>query len=119
VRLNWNKGGASLVPECTLSPKALSRMITQRAKYALHALLALAKADTMMIGEIARSERIPRKFLEQILLDLKRHGIVQSRRGRGGGYSLLMPSNRITFGQVFTRLGWAHRALALLESNCL
>ena len=42
-----------------------------------------------MVGEIAAQEKIPRKFLEQILLELKRHGIVQSRRGKFGGYGLL------------------------------
>jgi Rrf2 family protein len=76
-------------------------MISQRAKYALHALLALARAnESLMVGEIAANEHIPRKFLEQILLELKRHGIVQSRRGRSGGYGLLMPADHITFGQV-------------------
>ena len=54
----------------------------------------------MMIGEIAAQEKIPRKFLEQILLELKRHGIVMSRRGKLGGYALLMPADQITFGQV-------------------
>jgi len=54
----------------------------------------------MMIAEIAEQERIPRKFLEQILLDLKRHGIVASRRGRLGGYALLARPNQITFGRV-------------------
>jgi len=53
-----------------------------------------------MIGEIAARKNIPRKFLEQILLELKHHGIVQSRRGKLGGYSLLMPPDRITYGQV-------------------
>ena len=53
-----------------------------------------------MIGEIAEREGIPRKFLEQILLDLKHHGIVASRRGRFGGYGLLMPPDQITFGSV-------------------
>jgi Rrf2 family protein len=63
--------------------------------------VALAKADdSLMIGEIAARKKIPRKFLEQILLDLKRHGIVQSRRGKLGGYALLMPADRITYGQV-------------------
>jgi Rrf2 family protein len=76
-------------------------VISQKAKYALRALVALAKADdSLMIGEIAARKKIPRKFLEQILLDLKRHGIVQSRRGRLGGYALLMPADRITYGQV-------------------
>ena len=75
-------------------------MISQKAKYAFHALVALARTESLMVGEIAAQERIPRKFLEQILLELKRHGIVQSRRGKFGGYGLLMPANRITFGQV-------------------
>jgi Rrf2 family protein len=76
-------------------------MLSQKARYALRALVALARADdSMMIAEIADQQRIPRKFLEQILLDLKHHGIVASRRGRLGGYGLLMPSDQITFGRV-------------------
>lgn len=76
-------------------------MISQKAKYAFHALVALARADDfLMVAEIAAKENIPRKFLEQILLELKRHGIVQSRRGKLGGYGLLMRAERITFGQV-------------------
>jgi Rrf2 family protein len=76
-------------------------MISQKAKYAFHALVALARADDfLMVGEIAAQEKIPRKFLEQILLELKRHGIVQSRRGKLGGYGLLTPADHITFGQV-------------------
>ena len=54
----------------------------------------------MMIGEIAAQEHIPRKFLEQILLELKRHGILVSKRGKLGGYALLMGADQITFGQV-------------------
>ena len=50
-----------------------------------------------MIGEIAARKKIPRKFLEQILLEMKRHGIVHSRRGKLGGYSLLMPPDKITY----------------------
>jgi Rrf2 family protein len=75
-------------------------MISQKARYALRALIALAETDSMMIAEIAEQQRIPRKFLEQILLDLKRHGIVASRRGRLGGYALLARPNQITFGRI-------------------
>ncbi|HKQ55187.1 MAG TPA: Rrf2 family transcriptional regulator [Methyloceanibacter sp.] len=75
-------------------------MISQKARYALRALIALAGVDNMMIADIAAEQRIPRKFLEQILLDLKRHGIVASRRGRLGGYGLLLPPEQITFGRV-------------------
>ncbi|MEO6396539.1 MAG: Rrf2 family transcriptional regulator [Devosia sp.] len=78
-------------------------MISQKAKYALRALVALVKAppeSSLMISEISRQQAIPKKFLEQILLELKRHGIVMSRRGRLGGYVLLKPADRITFGEV-------------------
>lgn len=78
-------------------------MISQRAKYALRALVALARTPPgvpRMISEISREQAIPKKFLEQILLDLKRAGLVLSRRGRLGGYELLRPSGEITFGEV-------------------
>lgn len=76
-------------------------MISQKAKYALRALVALARAESsVMIGTIAEEHKIPRKFLEQILLELKHHGLVVSHRGRLGGYALLRPADQITFGQV-------------------
>ncbi|HZY67794.1 MAG TPA: Rrf2 family transcriptional regulator [Devosia sp.] len=78
-------------------------MISQKAKYALRALVALSKAppdSSLMIGEISTAQAIPKKFLEQILLELKRAGIVASRRGRTGGYVLLRPAGEITFGEV-------------------
>lgn len=81
----------------------LLSMISQKAKYALRALVALARApqgDPVVISEIARAQRIPKKFLEQILLDLKRHGLLASRRGKGGGYVLLRPADDITYGEV-------------------
>jgi Rrf2 family protein len=78
-------------------------MITQKAKYALRALVALAKQPPnkpVFIGDIAESQKIPKKFLEQILLDLKHHGLVASRRGKAGGYGLLRPADTISFGEV-------------------
>ncbi len=78
-------------------------MISLKAKYALRALFALARADPaapLQISEIAEQERIPRKFLEQILLELKRRGLVASTRGAKGGYALLRPAKEITFTEV-------------------
>ena len=76
-------------------------MISQKAKYALRALVELAKeGDSLMIGEIAVRKNIPRKFLEQILLEMKRHGIVHSRRGKLGGYSLAKPARDTSFAEV-------------------
>lgn len=79
-------------------------MISQKAKYALRALIVLArchgKDETLFISDIAEQQRIPKKFLEQILLDLKHHGMVVSRRGKAGGYMLLRNPDTITLGEV-------------------
>jgi Rrf2 family protein len=55
---------------------------------------------TVPIKDIARQERIPTKFLEQILLTLKNAGLLQSKAGIGGGYYLAKHPNEITLGQV-------------------
>ena len=78
-------------------------MISQKAKYALRALLSLAKADgacPVQISDIAREQAIPKKFLEQILLEMKKERLVESRRGKQGGYLLARPAADITFGEV-------------------
>ncbi|SHN06030.1 RrF2 family transcriptional regulator [Roseibium suaedae] len=79
-------------------------MISQKAKYALRALVSLARIEqpgkALFISDIAEEQSIPKKFLEQILLDLKRHGIVVSKRGKSGGYLLLKPASEITYGEV-------------------
>jgi Rrf2 family protein len=51
-------------------------------------------------AELAEKQRLPRKFLEAILLDLKRHGLVDSKKGRGGGYVLSRKPGDITVGQI-------------------
>ncbi len=78
-------------------------MLSQKCKYALRALIVLARApddELMLVGDIAEQESLPKKFLEAILLELNRNGLVRSRRGRGGGYALAKTADRITFGQV-------------------
>jgi Rrf2 family protein len=78
-------------------------MLSQKARYALRALIVLAEhggREPMMIAEIAAEARVPRKFLEQILLSLKRRGIVQSVRGRAGGYRLGRPAREISFADI-------------------
>lgn len=78
-------------------------MISQKARYAFKALIALAHAGTgvsRQARDIATSEQIPQSFLEQILLDLRRAGLVGSRRGRDGGHMLLKDAGAISLGQV-------------------
>ena len=78
-------------------------MISNKAKYAFRALLAVAAApegEALTSAEIARRYGIPHKFLEQILLDLKKAGVLDSRRGKSGGYVMLRPADTVTFGEV-------------------
>jgi Rrf2 family protein len=78
-------------------------MLSYKAKYALRAVLALAQDtqdEPVLISTIAEQENIPRKFLELILLELKRRGLIVSRRGRSGGYNLAKPAEEITFGEI-------------------
>jgi Rrf2 family protein len=78
-------------------------MLSQKAKYALRALLMLAEqpeADMVMIADIAERENVPRKFLEAILVDLRKRGLLDSRRGKYGGYRLAKPAEAISFGEI-------------------
>ena len=59
-----------------------------------------ATVNPVQIAEIADAANIPKKFLEQILLELKKPGIVRSHRGRSGGYSLGRPAKDISFADV-------------------
>ncbi|HEX9151199.1 MAG TPA: Rrf2 family transcriptional regulator [Flavobacterium sp.] len=78
-------------------------MLSHKAKYALKALLFLAQQDENHISrtiEIAEAANIPKKFLEQILLDLKRGHFVGSKQGKFGGYYLLKSKNDITLADI-------------------
>jgi Rrf2 family protein len=78
-------------------------MLSKKAKYALQAMILLAQeydSGPVLIADLAERGRMPRKFLELILLSLKNQGLLQSRKGRGGGYSLGRPPDKITMGEV-------------------
>lgn len=67
-------------------------MLTQKTRYAMLAMIRLAReygAGTLMINDIAESEKIPKRFLESILLELKKNGYLGSKLGKKGGYYLL------------------------------
>jgi Rrf2 family protein len=78
-------------------------MLTSKAKYALRAMIDLAGAPhgrPVFIGDIAGRQDIPRRFLESILLELRRHDLVVSQRGKAGGYMLARPAAMISFADV-------------------
>lgn len=78
-------------------------MISRKTKYALQALGGLARSpagEPVLIADLAERERIPRKFLEAILVALRKGGVLRSRVGRGGGYLLAAPASEITLARV-------------------
>src|SRR3990172_7235269 len=82
-------------------------MLSKKAKYALRALLLLAKEHgrgPVLISDLAQRESIPKKFLELILLDLKNQGVLQSKKGKGGGYFLSKAPQAVTLGHVIRAL---------------
>ena len=77
--------------------------VSKKAEYALRAVIAIArhKRDKpMKISEISEKESIPIKFLEQILLNLKNNGILNSKRGAYGGYLLAKSKDDISIGMI-------------------
>ena len=79
-------------------------MLSSRAKYALRAALYLAdrdgQTDWVPTAVIAEAQSIPRKFLEAILVDLRTSGLLDSRRGPGGGHRLRLSADRIAVADI-------------------
>ncbi|MNK00964.1 HTH-type transcriptional regulator IscR [compost metagenome] len=74
-------------------------MLSKKTKYGLKALIFIAKQSEtapVLISDISEKEKIPKKFLEAILLDLKKFGILGSKKGKGGGYYLMKDSKTVT-----------------------
>ena len=77
--------------------------LSRKARYALRAVYGLSAEDThgnVLIADLAEREKIPHRFLETILLELKNAGVLKSKKGKGGGYSLARAPEQITMGQV-------------------
>lgn len=78
-------------------------MLSKKTKYAINALIYLAKKppkQPVLISEIAEKERIPKKFLETILLDMRNAGILNSKKGKGGGYYLIKKPEEVNLAEI-------------------
>jgi len=99
--------------------------ITYKGDYALKALLDLAlhyEQGLTTIHDLAKRIDAPVKFLEQVLLDLKKGGFVESRRGNVGGYQLAKDPADITLGQVVRFIDGPIEPIGCVEkgySNCV
>jgi Rrf2 family protein len=83
------------------------RTISKRTQYGLKAVIALAQhygEGPVLIASVATEQAIPLKFLEGILLDLKARGVLESKKGKGGGYQLSRPPSTITIGSIIRLL---------------
>ncbi len=77
--------------------------LTARSEYGLLALIYLGRQDpedVVTADEIARAMEIPPKFLEQILLALRRAGYLRSTKGQRGGYRLAKPADTVTLAEI-------------------
>src|SRR5579863_1522271 len=78
-------------------------MITKKAKYAMKAMIYLSrkkKGEHALISEISEAEHIPKKFLETILLDMRKAGFLGSKKGKGGGYYLIKSPAEISLVDI-------------------
>jgi len=105
--------------------------VSRKGEYALRAMIDLSlnyDKGNVQIRDISQREKIPQKFLEQILLTLKNAGLLQSKRGIGGGYSLIKPPGKISLAEVLRIIDgplaplscvskWAHVSCPE-EKNC-
>lgn len=95
-------------------------MITKKTKYALKALSYLATHSTgepILISELAKEENIPRKFLEAILVALRKGGVLKSKIGKGGGYMLALPPESISIGKIVNVLEGGFALVECLNDN--
>ncbi len=79
------------------------RTLSKKTQYTLRAMYALARnygRGPTLIAKLSKEESIPQDFLENILLNLKREGLVESKKGKGGGYALSVPPEQLTMGTI-------------------
>ena len=82
-------------------------MLNKKTQYAIKALIYLAEHQDkgpMLIADIAKKKKIPLKFLESILLELKKSGILESKKGKGGGYFLKVPASKIPIADIIRKI---------------
>jgi len=95
-------------------------MLSKKTKYAIRALISLGERyqkEPVNISFIAENEKIPKKFLEQILLELRNAGFLYSKKGAGGGYSLLKDPGEINLVQVMRITGGPIAQLPCVSLN--
>lgn len=82
-------------------------MLNKKTQYAFKALMYLAEQNEkgpVLIAEIAKKKKIPLKFLENILLELKKGGVLDSKKGKGGGYFFKIPPSKVRLADIIRKI---------------
>lgn len=82
-------------------------MLNKKTQYAIKALIYLAELQDkgpVLIADISKKKKIPLKFLENILLELKKEGILASKKGKGGGYFLNVPASKVPLADIIRKI---------------
>ena len=82
-------------------------MLNKKTQYAFQALMYLAENQDngpVLIAEISAAKKIPLKFLENILLELRKAGMLESKKGKGGGYFLNLPPSKIRLADIIRKI---------------
>lgn len=81
--------------------------VTSRSHYGLNAMVGLARAygeGPVSLSQLAQTEKLPLAYLEQLVMPLRKAGLVEAKRGHGGGYQLALPPDQVTVYQVVRAL---------------
>lgn len=95
-------------------------MLSKKSQYGFKALVYLAQhaaSGPVLISDIAEKKNIPLKFLESILLDLRKAGLLESKKGKGGGYFFAIPPNQIKLSTVMRLLDGPIALLPCVSMN--
>ena len=95
-------------------------MLSKKTQYAFKALIYLAehsKNGPVLIADISKKKRIPLKFLENILLELRKAGLLESKKGKGGGYYFAVPPKDIPLSKVMRLLDGPIALLSCVSLN--
>jgi Rrf2 family protein len=97
--------------------------LTKRGEYALRTLIRLGIAhelgrELVSVSELAQAERLPLKFVEQILLQLRGAGYIETRRGKFGGYSIAKPTKKIRIADVIRLIDGKLAPIACASETC-
>jgi Rrf2 family protein len=100
--------------------RGFMKTLTRKCQYALRALYCLAHEygnGPMQVSSISSLSNAPAEFLETILLELKNAGLLESRRGRRGGYALVVPPDQVSVGTVIRLMDGPLVNLPCLDAN--